>query len=441
MAALSSISSSATQKSTSPYDSASAPPKYALENNIRHLNEDYVHFMQRQNKTASTALEPKKALPIVCSQQQLQQYENLQRGSLAISSEIPGRLSETLNTWSSQVGLSPEGLWESIDVLCMDYDIPIGLINKLEVLQTFDRLEFIVDDSSSMRLHNRWAEVEERLKTLIKIMAYVPIPPVIISFLNRPEKVLLERDPREDPNVFVERAHTLLSDIFRTLPRGNTPILSVLNRSFMSGAGCKIARYLFCDGEPDDGIRAKRDITRMLVERLNPKENPVTLLSCTDRPQDVVWMCEVEEKAPFCAEYDDFVREREEVHNDQGSVFPFTRGVYLICELVGAMNPDDLDALDESIPLTKQALDNLLGVASSTEEYEQYFLGFMAALQLRPVENDLDLVKRQQSWIFDDFFRARSATDIEAVRRFRSDMASCPLDQKLAPPPFSEEKA
>ena len=44
-----------------------------------------------------------------------------------------------------------------------------------------------------------------------------------------------------------------------------------------------------------------------------------------------------------------------------------------MCHLVAALNPTDLDALDESVPFTKKTLDNLLGRELSGEEYGHYF--------------------------------------------------------------------
>jgi hypothetical protein len=60
-------------------------------------------------------------------------------------------------------------------------------------------------------------------------------------------------------------------------------------------------------------------------------------------------MKELEEIAPYVAEYDDYDDEKAEVQKDQGLGFPYTRGFYLIGQLVAAMNPDDLDAMDEVI--------------------------------------------------------------------------------------------
>jgi len=65
-------------------------------------------------------------------------------------------------------------------------------------------------------------------------------------------------------------------------------------------------------------------------------------------------MKELEEVAPFCAECDDFNDEAREVAKDQGECFPYTYGFYLICCLVAAFNPNDLDCLDDSAPIAKK---------------------------------------------------------------------------------------
>ena len=36
-------------------------------------------------------------------------------------------------------------------------------------------------------------------------------------------------------------------------------------------------------------------------------------------------------------------------------------GYWIICQLVSAINPTDLDAIDENMPFTKSTLDNVLG--------------------------------------------------------------------------------
>lgn len=81
----------------------------------------------------------------------------------------------------------------------------------------------------------------------------------------------------------------------------------------------------------------------------------------------------MEEQAAFCSEVDDFQDEKEEVLKDQGPAFPYTKGLWLLGHLVGAISPDDIDALDENVPFTKYTLDELLGREHSPQEYRYYF--------------------------------------------------------------------
>lgn len=59
--------------------------------------------------------------------------------------------------------------------------------------------------------------------------------------------------------------------------------------------------------------------------------------------------------------------------HDQGPAFPYTKGLWLLSNIIAALNPDDLDALDENVPFTKFTLDELLGRNHTSEEYAYYF--------------------------------------------------------------------
>jgi hypothetical protein len=144
-------------------------------------------------------------------------------------------------------------------------------------------------------------------------------------------------------------------------------------------------------------------------------------------------MKDTEELAPYCSESDDFKDEAAEVLKDQGVALPFTYGFYLVSCLVGAMNPDDLDAMDESVPFTKTTLDNLLGIQTDEASYKHYFDNFVEAQRKRPVENDdygrpkkTDQIKKNQNWhaIYHDFMRAPVARDIPAVQQFKQSLMS-----------------
>ena len=82
-----------------------------------------------------------------------------------------------------------------------------------------------------------------------------------------------------------------------------------------------------------------------MKNRPDPQGNPVTFISCTNEDESVEWMKECEEVAPFCAECDDFNDEAREILRDQGPVLPYTHGFHLICRIVAAMCPHDLDAM------------------------------------------------------------------------------------------------
>jgi hypothetical protein len=139
-------------------------------------------------------------------------------------------------------------------------------------------------------------------------------------------------------------------------------------------------------------------------------------------------MKDCEEVAPYCSESDDFDDERREVVGDQGVALPYTRGFWLVCQLVAAMNPDDLDAMDESVPFTKTTLDNLLGHVSSLESYRYYWDNFLQAQASRTVSREnghpspTDVLKKRQRWNYEDFVRAPLARDIPQVQQFHQQM-------------------
>jgi hypothetical protein len=403
---------------------ASAPPKYIEKSGIRHLNPDYSEYMKHNNKSASTALAPSEARPIVCNMNEFREFQKLAPATLAPSTETAMKMLQERAT-TDQVGLSADALEDQIGALCSKYDIPMGLMEKLMHFKNFDLMEFTVDDSSSMRLTSdgisRWDEAKERLKTMIEILAYVPTPKIVINFLNREETIVLNHSG-ESPDLFIANANEQIERIFKQQPYGSTPIVATLQKSFIKSNGMKVARYLFCDGEPDGRDNARKEIKKMLNNRPNQMQNPMTFLSCTNVDTEAAWMKETEEEVDYCAECDDFETEAKEVREDQGTVLPYTYGFYLACQLAAAMNPDDLDALDESVPLTKKKFDNLMGVIGLDKEYELYFFGFIDAQELRKSNTPVDLVKKQQQWgsLYNDFLHAENANDIPAVQAYKA---------------------
>jgi len=68
------------------------------------------------------------------------------------------------------------------------------------------------------------------------------------------------------------------------------------------------------------------------------------------------------------------------------------------------MNPDDLDAMDESIPFTKFTLDNLLGVVSNDASYQHYFDCYVKAQQERVTDgSQIDAIRKNTRWDYNQF--------------------------------------
>jgi hypothetical protein len=93
-------------------------------------------------------------------------------------------------------------------------------------------------------------------------------------------------------------------------------------------------------------------------EEYVPSPPPCSFLSSPPSPPPLP---QIDHQASYVAEVKEYEAEKEEVADSQGEAFPYSSGIWLISQLVSAINPSDLDLLDEGYPLTKYSLDNLLG--------------------------------------------------------------------------------
>jgi len=335
---------------------------------------------------------------------------------------------------SMEAGMNPDEMVDQLGAILGKYEVPMGLMNKLMMLSEYASLEFIIDDSGSMqmnsdtvnpvtrKLNTRWQEAHQRLKEMVEILAYVPFNQIGLEFLNRKDRVTLKRNGMSPEN-FLRGAIEQIDTQFARGPSGTTPALEKLQESFLRGQGVSIARYFFGDGLPNGGRRAISEIVRIIKNRPEPSLNPVTFLSCTNEDEAVEWMKDCEEVAPYCSESDDFGDESREVLEDQGEALPYTRGFWLVCQLVAAMNPDDLDAMDESVPFTKLTLDNLLGIQHNEESYRYYFDSFVRNQQKRKGHSESDRLKKNTRWNYQEFFAAPVAKDIRSVQQFNQQMS------------------
>merc|ERR1712137_531116 len=78
--------------------------------------------------------------------------------------------------------------------------------------------------------------------------------------------------------------------------------------------------------------------------------------------------------------------------------------------------------MDESVPLTKRTLDNLLGIEHTEESYRHYFQCFLEAKQQRVVVDRSDAGKKQMKWNYRQFLETPVARNIPAVQEFRNQL-------------------
>jgi len=417
------------------------PKKFKVINGVMKRNPEYDRYMQSQGNTRpedASVFNNQLALPVVANMEEHEAFNEAYAATTGIERPLAESTNATIEMMqepeiSMQVGLDGDQLIDQLGEVFAKNEIPMGLMNKLYMLSEYDKLEFIIDDSGSMRStsdtrdkfgnkQTRFEEAQGRLKDLMEILAYVPTNEISVTFFNRSNTVNLKRTAGETPEQFIQRAHRDIDRAFGAeQPLYRTPALKTFDRSFQSNQGKSVARYFFCDGVPDGGDSEVRQIEGLIKERANAQQNPITFMSCSEQDSDVEWMKELEEVAPFSAEYDDYASEAKEVLGDQGKSLPFTRGFYLVAQLVAAINPDDLDAMDESVPFTKTTLDNLLGYQTNEQEYQQYFRDFQQAQNAKRPQNQMDRIKTSMNWAqhYNEFLQAPLARQIPAVQDFK----------------------
>jgi len=324
---------------------------------------------------------------------------------------------------------------DQLSALLARYEVPAGMLSKLLMLSEFEIAEIIVDDSGSMNAQTdakgpngesltRWQEAKQRIEEIMEVIAHIPVAPVFyVRFLNRPDVLELKRNAGESPRAFFERAKDTLQLEFNKWPSGGTPALEAIVASLTRyPAGVSVLRYFFGDGVPNGGTHASNQIAQLLIQRTDPSRNPFTFMSCTNTDEDVEWMKDCEEVAPYCSEFDDYGDESREIIKDQGKAFPYSYGLHLVGQIVAAFNPDDLDAMDESVPFTKQTLQDLLGYQLSPEEYKYYFDSFVEA------QRSLQKTHAQASFVgklpalYNEFVNASFAKEIPSVVEYRTKM-------------------
>lgn len=374
-------------------------PRYIFENGVMKLNPAYQ--VSPGQPFQSTVAKPEEALAIVSSTEQVMIATEVQTtvtsspmviAPTAVQAMQVMQDPDYLGRFNAPQSLDGGQMLDGLSRLFSQYEIPIGLMYKMMALSNY-HLDFIIDDSGSMQGDSdvklkeatpylqsrfgdsrrkpmtRWQEAEDRLHILIDLLQYIPVKSIMIHFMNNRQVINLVQIGK-NPNQFAAEAHKIVADAFSNFSGGGTPIYRCLKDAFDRAAD-NTMHYLFTDGEPSDS--STDNVARLVKHRKRPELHPLTFVSCTNNDEDVAWIKKVEGKAKFTAEVDDFKSERKEVSKRQGPAFPYSRGFWLISHLVAAINPYDLDALDEKYPLTKKTMNELMGRMLTPEEYRYYF--------------------------------------------------------------------
>lgn len=224
-------------------------------------------------------------------------------------------------------------------------------------------------DFDPNQLMTRWQEAQNRLHVMINILSCLPIKKIKISFLNRHNKIELSRG-KLSPEKFRKTMHEKIQHAFQKAPDGNTPIYKELQEAFKH----KQITYLATDGEPSGATT--EEVSNLIIGRTEPALHPLSLWSCTNDTKQSAWMKAVEkdEDAENVSESDDLNSETAEVNKEQGIGFYYTEGLWYTCQLLAAINPDDLDLIDEGKLFSKLIFNELMGRVVSQQEYQYYFL-------------------------------------------------------------------
>lgn len=382
--------------------------KYITVNGVMKKNPNYVPTTATPSASSVVLANNSNApLAIVSSLDDLRDASVVQKENNGFSVPMAVSTFETvdmlkdddiLQQYKSNLPIDGGAILDKLGEIFAKYETPLGMINKLMMLTNY-KLDFIIDDSGSMSLFTdvealeatdpvktkirnrlgrepragekmeRFEEAENRLHIMMDILAYIPVEHMQVRFLNHSETLILDRTGKT-PEAFQAYAHGAIHNVFEIARRklATTPVRAALKAGF--DAPGKWSHFLFNDGEPNETGPV---IAQQIITRKNPENHALTLISCTNNDRDTVWMKAVDSAATWVAEIDDFDDEKQEVMEKQGTAFPYTRGLWILNQLVASINPFDLDALDENLPLTKFTIDNILGRTLNPAEYQYYF--------------------------------------------------------------------
>lgn len=143
----------------------------------------------------------------------------------------------------------------------------------------------------------RLQEEENRLHIFIDILSFIPTKGMNFFMMNSPQLDFSLEQAGKAPDAFKFEAHAKIRETFENLTMGATPTNRILMKSFADAAqhsSVPTAHFLLTDGVPSDASATA--IGRLIKNRVNPLQNPLTLISCTNVDSE----CKLSKKRSVC---------------------------------------------------------------------------------------------------------------------------------------------
>lgn len=348
--------------------------KYIFEHGFIRLNPVHIHDKKNSSNEGLALISSINDILAAMKASQEAKQKTMQVSRSTITSINMMQSKHFIDEFQLDHKIDNATILENISECFEKYSIPIGLLNKLLLLKN-RHINIMISDDDAMNkpyhsLNNhtkmtRWNALENRISQLIDLLTFIPTASITISFLNRKEKLVLKH--QGELKKFQLDALINLKRIFQKPPAGDVPLFAKFSEMKTSG---NTMHYFYLDKPPTDINPLKMtDLLRQYFKtRKQPEQNPITFINCSEEPQE--WLQNIQGLAT--AVIDDFGREKSKVRASQGVSFPYSEGFWLICQLVGAINQNDLLFSTEFL-FKKPFLDNLLGRVFTNEEYRHYF--------------------------------------------------------------------
>jgi hypothetical protein len=243
------------------------------------------------------------------------------------------------------------------------FEIQESMGRRIRCLLTGQKKVLVLDNSGSMgRTVVQSSLVSRPVVTRAdELVAFVQIAlPFLVA--DAPEGVdvwlLNDADGRAAPTI-LRHVQTVEQVVPHLLcPRGSTPLVQCLRAVFSAYAGSIAEEGLHVvvatDGEPDndtDGTPGRKALFNLLrhgsAYRPRPENCIVNFLVCTDDPEDVAFLDQLDATCPRVDVTDDYSTERAQAAAARTLKHPMSAADWVFKALIGAADPS-LDAVDET---------------------------------------------------------------------------------------------